>query len=420
MTATETVPADTETAAAIPAGAAPVVPPDGPGTAAPDTNPATSGDARVEAVWAALNANPGASATVIGAAADLNRMVAGKILNQFEAEGRARREPGSNDGQTRGRAADRWYPIIADTPMPTGTADASPSPSAPAPEPSDVAPAAITAPDTENPDAEAPNAQAVPASDEEAVPSAIVSADPAIAEEPTDEADLAEEPGGQPEGLSFEDTAGQDSEEQTGGEHDSVPDADMSEPVSELVDDDPAWARARADLTELVELFGGVISAKGEGNAVMALGYLEMAMTKVASAHRNARAVLTGTTAAPARPAAARPAAARPAAARPGTASGAGTGDGVRPSALRDMVHAHLIAFPDKDFTPYEIGRALDRSSGAVANALDRLVSLGDAVLSCERPRRFALAPTAAPATVAAVPADADAENAVRADTYGD
>ncbi|MFC5828057.1 hypothetical protein [Nonomuraea insulae] len=401
MTVTKTVPADAETAVTIPADVAPVTAPDGPDAATPDTDLATDADARVTAVWAALNAEPGASATVIGAAAGLNRMVAGKILNQFEAEGRARREPGVNDGQTRGRAADRWFPITADTAVLTGTADAS----ALAPEPSDVAPAAITTPDTET-----PNADTAPASDEEAVPSAIVSADPAIAEEPTDEADLAEEPGGQPEGLSVDDTAGQGSEDQPGGELDSVPDADMSEPVSEPVADDPAWAQARADLTELIELFGGVISAQGEGNAVMALGYLEMAMTKVASAHRNVRAVLTGTTAAPA----------RPAAARPGAASGAGAGDGVRPSALRDMVHAHLIEFPDKDFTPYEIGRALDRSSGAVANALDRLVSLGDAVLSCERPRRFALAPTATPATVAAVPADADAENTVRADTHRD
>ncbi|WP_103963448.1 hypothetical protein [Nonomuraea solani] len=406
MTVTETIPADAETAAAIPADA-PVTAPDGPDAAAPDTGPATDADGRVAAVWAALNAEPGGSATVIGAAAGLSRMVAGKILNQFETEGRARREPGANDGQTRGRAADRWFPITADIPVPTGTADApAPAPvPAPEPEPSEVAPAAITAPDTETPDADM-----VPASDEEVVPSAIVSAEPAMAEELTGEADLAEEPGGQPEGLSCDDTAGQDSEDEQGGEHDSVSDADMSEVVSEPVADDPAWERAGADLTELIELFGGVLSAKDEGNAVMALGYLEMAMTKVASAHRNARAVLTGTTAAPA----------RPAAARPGTASGAGAGDGVRPGALRDMVHAHLLEFPDKDFTPYEIGRALDRSSGAVANALDRLISLGDAVLTCERPRRFALAPTATPVTVPALPADADAENPVGADTHGD
>ncbi|MCF6476827.1 hypothetical protein FAF44_52190 [Nonomuraea sp. MG754425] len=399
MPATDTVPDGAETAVTIPNAAAPVTAPDSPGTTVPDAEPAPDGDARVAAVWAALNAEPGGSATVIGAAAGLSRMVAGKILKQFEAEGRARREPGTNDGQTRGRAADRWYPITAATTEPTGTADVS-SP-APAPESPDVAPpAAITAPD-----AGTPHAEAIPASDEEVLPAAIVSADPAPAQEPTGEANAAEEPGGQPEDLSVDDTAGQGAEDQLGGAPDADTDADASEPVA----DDPAWVRARADLTELIELFGGVISAKDQGGAVMALGCLEMAMTKVTSAHRNARAVLTGTSTASAPPAS-----------RPGTASGAGAGDGVRSGALRDMVHAHLLEFPDKDFTPYEIGRVLDRSSGAVANALDRLVSLGDAVLCCERPRRFALAPNATPATVAAVPADADAGNAVEADTYGD
>ncbi|GAA2213307.1 hypothetical protein GCM10009850_087690 [Nonomuraea monospora] len=408
MAATENGPADTESAAAIPA-AVPVAAPDGPDAAAPDADGTPDADARVAAVWAALSAGPGGSATVIGAAAGLSRMVAGKILNQFEAEGRARREPGVNDGQTRGRAADRWFPIAADASVPTGTADASAP--VPALDPPDVAPAVITAPDTETPDTETLDADTALASDDEALPSPIVSANPAPAQEPTDEAHLAEEPGGQTDGLSGNNTAGH-GPDQPDGEHDLAPDADMSEPVSEPVADDPAWVRAQADLTELIELFDGVISAKGEGNAVMALGFLEMAMTKVASAHRNVRAVLTGTTAAPARPAAAR---------RPGTAGGAGAGDGVRPGALRDMVHAHLLEFPDKDFTPYEIGKVINRSSGAVANALDRLVSLGDAVLSCERPRRFALAPTASPTASPAADgasADAAAEGGVGADSY--
>ncbi|MEV4471226.1 hypothetical protein [Nonomuraea sp. NPDC049504] len=387
MTATDTAPADAEIAAVIPADAAPLAAPDGPDAAAPDTGNALDADGRVAAVWAALNAEPGSSATVIGAAAGLSRMVAGKILNQLETEGRARREPGVSDGQTRGRAADRWFPITADTSVPTGAADAL----APALEPSDGAPAAITAPE-----AETPNADVVLASDEEAVPSAIVSADPAMADEPTGEAGLAEAPGGQPDGLSVDDPAGHGSD-QLGGGDGSVPDADMSEVVSEPVADDPAWVRARADLTELIELFGGVISAQGDGNAVMALGYLEMAMAKVATAHRNARAVLTGTDAAPARGGTA---------VRRGT-SGSAPG-GVRPGALRDRVHAHLLEFSGKDFTPYEIGKVLDASSGAVANALDRLVNLGLAVLTCERPRRFALTPTDAPTGAPSEPSAED------------
>ncbi|MEU8324131.1 hypothetical protein AB0C33_37715 [Nonomuraea sp. NPDC048881] len=374
MTATEIVPAGAEIAVTETVAAAPLTAPGSPATAAPDADPATDADGREMAVWAALNAEPGGSATGIGAAAGLSRMAAGKILNQFEADGRARREPGVSEGG-RGRAADRWFPIIADADAVTATttdADAEPTGAAdapaPAPETPDAEPEAIATPGT---DADIPDVGAVPEPEEE-LSVVIDSADLASADEPIGEEDLIadEAPGEDPDGTDG--------------------DLDAREPVA----DDPAWARARAELAELVNLFGGVISANEEGNAVMALGCLEMAMTKVASAHRNARAALTGT-AAPARPVSA---------SRPGAGGGAGAGDAVRPGALRDLVYAHLIEFPDKDFTPYEIGKVINRSSGAVANALDRLVSLGEAMLTCERPRRFGLAPTAKPTPAA--PAD--------------
>jgi len=48
-----------------------------------------------------------------------------------------------------------------------------------------------------------------------------------------------------------------------------------------------------------------------------------------------------------------------------------------RPGGLRDPVEAHLRQFPDAAFTPHQIDKVLTRSSGAVANALDKLVSLG-------------------------------------------
>ncbi|MFD9950773.1 hypothetical protein [Nonomuraea sp. NPDC059022] len=323
------------------------------------------------AVWAALRAEPGGSATMIGAAADLNRAVAGKILNQLEADGHARREPGVNDGG-RGRAADRWYPITTDP------AD-SPADTAAPTEPTDIADVPAPAPETPDPapDADATDAtdaDGVPASEREVPPSAADSADPAPADEPTDdETDPTEETSGQGPG-------------EVDGDLDAIPDADADadadEPESEPVADDPAWARARADLSELADLFNGVLTAKDEGNTVMALGCLEMAMTKVATAHRTVRAALTGT--------------ATPARAVPGGGGGAGIGGSTRPGGLRDLVHAHLIEFPGKEFSPHDMAKALGgRSSGAVANALDRLVQLGDAVLTTERPRRFALAPTA-------------------------
>ncbi|MFE0156514.1 hypothetical protein ACFWY5_55950 [Nonomuraea sp. NPDC059007] len=394
MTATETIPADAEIGVTGPADAAPLTAPDSPGTAAPVTDPATDADGRVGAVWAALRAEPGGSATMIGAAADLNRTVAGKILGQLEADGHARREPGVNDGG-RGRSADRWYPITTDP------AD-SPADTAAPPEPTDTADA--PAPPPETPDADTPDADEAPAPEDE-VPPGIDSADPAPVDEPTDdEADPTQETAGQvPEG--------------TDTELDRVPDPDDLE--SEPVADDPAWARAHAELTELANLFGGVLTAKEEGNTVMALGCLEMAMTKVASTHRTARAALTGT--------------ATPARAVPGAGGGAGIGGGggtggsTRPGALREEIYAHLTEFPGKEFSPHDMAKALGgRSSGAVANALDRLVQLGDAVLTTERPRRFALAPTInhAPATAPTVtptnPADASAGDGAAADTYDD
>ena len=42
---------------------------------------------------------------------------------------------------------------------------------------------------------------------------------------------------------------------------------------------------------------------------------------------------------------------------------------------LREMVLDHLRSHPTEDFTPFVIGRELGRSSGAVANACDRLLA---------------------------------------------
>ncbi|MFI6296653.1 hypothetical protein ACIBEJ_34045 [Nonomuraea sp. NPDC050790] len=391
MTATETIPADTETAAAIPATDAPVTAPDGPDAAAPATGPALDADGRVGAVWAALTAEPGASATMIGAAAGLSRVVAGKILNLLEADGHARREPGVSDG-TKGRAADRWYPTTA-----TGEADATAS----ALELPDAAPDVATAPDTGT---NIPDNDAGPAPEEDVPPSGIGPADP----DPADELADAEEDVADDEAIG-QGSAGIEVEIELVYRAD----ADADEPEAEPVPDDSAWARACAELSELAALFSGVITAKDEGNDVLALGSLEMAMTKVTSAHRAARATLTGTATL----------ARTGAGTRPG--SGGGVGGSVRPGGLRDLVHKHLIEYPGKEFTPYEIGQALGgRSSGAVANALDRLVEFGEAVLTTERPRRFALAPTATPALVnppaLRLAGPADTGDSATTDTNGD
>jgi hypothetical protein len=71
-----------------------------------------------------------------------------------------------------------------------------------------------------------------------------------------------------------------------------------------------------------------------------------------------------------------------------------------RPGALRDLVEEHLRKFPETAFTPHQVGKVLTRSAGAVANALDKLVSLGTAEMVTDKPRtyRLAAAPEAAPA----------------------
>ena len=58
---------------------------------------------------------------------------------------------------------------------------------------------------------------------------------------------------------------------------------------------------------------------------------------------------------------------------------------------LRQLVHDHMAAHPGVPFSPYEVARVLGgRSSGAVANAMDRLVGDGHVVMVSESPRRYA------------------------------
>lgn len=66
-----------------------------------------------------------------------------------------------------------------------------------------------------------------------------------------------------------------------------------------------------------------------------------------------------------------------------------------RPGELRDLVEEHLRKFPDTAFTPHQVGKVLTRSADAVANALDKLVSLGAAQMVTDKPRTYRLAPAA-------------------------
>lgn len=64
------------------------------------------------------------------------------------------------------------------------------------------------------------------------------------------------------------------------------------------------------------------------------------------------------------------------------------------PGGLRGMVEDYLRDHPGEQFGPTAIANALGgKSSGAVSNALDKLVEVGVAAKTQDKPRRFALAP---------------------------
>ena len=70
-------------------------------------------------------------------------------------------------------------------------------------------------------------------------------------------------------------------------------------------------------------------------------------------------------------------------------ATGGRKAPAVRPGGLRNKVLAHLDTHPGDAFTPHELHKVLDHSSGAIANACDTLVKLGGAEVATEHPRRF-------------------------------
>jgi hypothetical protein len=68
-------------------------------------------------------------------------------------------------------------------------------------------------------------------------------------------------------------------------------------------------------------------------------------------------------------------------------------GPRLAPGALHGLVEDYLREHAAEEVGPTTIGRALSRSTGAVANALERLVTTGYAVRTKEHPKRYALAP---------------------------
>ncbi|MFS8104676.1 MarR family transcriptional regulator, partial [Lentzea alba] len=68
------------------------------------------------------------------------------------------------------------------------------------------------------------------------------------------------------------------------------------------------------------------------------------------------------------------------------------------PGALRGMVEDYLEDNAG-EFSPNAIGKALNRSSGAVHNALEKLVESGYAVRTSDKPKKYSCAATTATTT---------------------
>ncbi len=78
-----------------------------------------------------------------------------------------------------------------------------------------------------------------------------------------------------------------------------------------------------------------------------------------------------------------------PAGPRPSAAAGR-TGRRLGRGRLRQMVLDHLHAHPGQEFSPFAIAKTLNRSAGAVANALEKLVGDGEIQRTSEAPKRYA------------------------------
>jgi hypothetical protein len=315
---------------------------DGP-VAAADTVPAATGTGRpngaADAVWGALTANPGATVTVIAEAARVSRSSAARTLTTLEKDGRAVRTAGIRIGGK--RAPDTWAADVTEAPASVG--DETPFD------------------DTSN---EATSAEASADAPDAAPDATVTEPDSAT----TDSAD------GTPDAVTPDDGdlgAAQHDEPSPASESDAEGDtagADAPDPADEEIHD---------ALAGFLNLVSATFDAHTNGDSEAVMTSLETIYSDAAKVRRIVKAAMARK-----------------------TRAASGTGDRARPGQLREQVRDHIAEHPGAELTPYEIGRAIGRSAGAVANALDRLVSLGEAELTCERPRRYrATADAAANAT---------------------
>ncbi|GAA2406187.1 hypothetical protein GCM10010191_12710 [Actinomadura vinacea] len=294
-------------------------------------------------VWGALRTVPdGATVTAIADASGVSRSAVTKALAAFADAGHAVRTPGAKTG--RGRTPDIWAPVTGDNGETATTG-------------------AVT-------DAEADT-------DAETGPDGEDDTDGATEPRPDDESKAAPVASG----ASSEDALRaamrilHEEADRRAAAEDALRRACEEEAERRArIDAELAKAHARESTrTLLAELLGVVtttLAAVTDDDEEKVAAGLEQVAAYASAVRRASRPSATGRVPGQS---------ARPAA--------GGTRNAPRP--LRPAVAEHLHAHPGKEFTPGEIARVLDRSPGAVANALDTLVGHGIAELTCERPRRF-------------------------------
>jgi len=314
--------------------------------AAPDPAPASgtapAAGSPAAAVHAALAASPGSAVAVIADAAGTGKPAARAALLAMEKDGTATRVKGTKPG-----IPDTWT-----------LAEPAPAAAGPAAGPQAGQPGQPGEGPVGSPDGAAEDETAGGTGQDRTAEAG----DPAPQDGDDAEADAPAAPAPETAESGPRDGAAEDSHEDAvpdeqddedapadaGGEAGDVPDPALVTGLIERLDQ----VRAAADAAELV------LTASGDLKTVLA--GLDEIYEQAAEARRALKAAIGGRTA--------------PAA---------------RPGALRDKVLAHLDEHPDKEFTPHEIHKVLNHSSGAIANALETLVKHGEAEVATEKPRRF-------------------------------
>jgi hypothetical protein len=314
------------------------------------------------AVCAALAANPGSATAVIAGAAATGKPAARAALLAMEAAGTATRVKGAKPG-----IPDTWT-LAGPAPDGTGTADPEAAqPGQPGEGPgsspdgagedqtADGAgqdrtagtgdPAPEHGGEAEAGTSSAPGPGTGQPGPGDAVPAGTGPGDAVPGEQ--DDGEATPDSGPQdPDGS--DDPPGEDAPADAGSEAGEAPDPALATDLTERI----AQIKAAADAAAIVLAGGSDLRATLAG--------LDEIYEQAAQARRSLKAAIGGRKA-----------------------------PAVRPGGLRDKVLAHLDEHPDKEFTPHEIHKVLNHSSGAIANALETLVNLGDAEVATEKPRRF-------------------------------